>query len=189
MFQKILLAAAAIVVFAFPLAAMAGTSVTVPGGTPVTIRMVDTIDSGNANVGDTFEFKVDDNVVVNDYVVVARGAAGHGTVTSVDRAGSHGHAGGLGIRLDYVYAIDGEKIRLDSDNKKTVGEARKGASSTAAIIGFATLGVGGLFAHNFVKGRNITLDPSKTYSAFVSDTVHVVSDRRAAAAGNDGFAH
>jgi hypothetical protein len=175
--------------FALPLTAGAATRVTVPGGTPITIRMVDTIDSGNANVGDTFEFKADDNVVVNGMVVVSRGAAGHGTVTSVDRAGGHGHAGSLGIRLDYIYAVDGEKIRLAADRKNTTGEDRKGASSTATIIGYATLGIGGLFAHNFVKGRNISLDPSKTFSAYVVDTVHIVSSQRAAAAGNDGFAH
>jgi hypothetical protein len=182
-------ALAAVLCLSTTLSAIAATRVTIPGGTAVTIRMVDTIDSGTANVGDTFEFKADDDVVVNGYVVIARGAAGHGTVTKVDRAGTHGHPGSLGIQLDYVYAVDGEKIRLDTDNKNAVGEDKKGASSTATIIGYATLGIGGLFAHNFVKGRNVTLDPSKTYSAFVDNTVHVVSNQRAAAPQNDGFAH
>lgn len=186
--KSILMSMAVFSLALLPVAALAA-RITIPGGTPVTIRMVDTVDSGTANVGDTFEFKTDDNVVVNGFVVIARGAAGHGTVTSVDRAGSHGHPGSLGIRLDYVYAVDGEKIRLMADNKKTVGEQRKGASSTATIIGYATLGVGGLFAHNFVKGRNVTLDPAKTFSAYVVSTVHVVSNQRAVAAGDDGFAH
>jgi hypothetical protein len=168
---------------------LAATRVAVPGGTPVTIRIVDTVDSGTANVGDTFEFKADDDVVVNGYVVIARGAEGRGEVTKVDRAGTHGHPGSLGIQLDYVYAVDGEKIRLDTVNKTETGEDKKGASSTATIIGYATLGIGGLFAHNFVKGRNIVLDSSKTYSAFVDDTVHIVSNQRATDAGNDGFAH
>lgn len=188
--KKIMVSAAAVLAFAvLPLAALAGTRVTVPGGTPVTIRIVDKVDSGTANVGDTFEFKADDDVAVNGYVVIARGAEGRGEVTKVDRAGSHGHPGSLGIQLDYVYAVDGEKIRLDTVNKTETGEQKKGAASTATIIGYATLGIGGLFAHNFVKGRNITLDSSKTYSAFVDSTVHVVSDQRAAAASNDGFAH
>lgn len=188
--KNIMACAAAILAFAvLPPAALAGTRVTVPGGTPVMIRMVDTIDSGTANVGDTFEFKADDAVVVDGYVVIARGAEGRGEVTKVDRAGTHGHPGSLGIQLDYVYAVDGEKIRLSSDKKTAVGEQKKGAASTATIIGYATLGIGGLFAHNFVKGRNITLDPSKTFSAFVDDTVHVVSTQKASAPANDGFAH
>lgn len=189
--KNIMVSAAAVLALAvMPLAALgAGMRVTVPGGTPVTIRLVDKVDSGTANIGDTFEFKADDDVVVNGFVVIARGAEGRGEVTKVDRAGSHGHPGSLGIQLDYVYAVDGEKIRLDTVNKTETGENKKGAASTATIIGYATLGIGGLFAHNFVKGRNITLDSSKTYSAFVDNTVHVVSDQRAAAASNDGFAH
>lgn len=149
--------------------------------------MVDTVDSGNANVGDTFQFKADDNVVVNGYIVIARGAPGHGTVTSVDRAGAHGHSGSLGIRLDYIYAVDGEKIRLDSTKKN--GQQNSGASSTATIASTLLLGPVGLFAHNWVHGKNVVLDPSKALSAFVSDTVHVVSTQKAAAGGNDGFAH
>jgi hypothetical protein len=188
---KNIVAAAAGFAFAMlPLVSLAaGTRITVPGGTPVTIRMVDTIDSGTANVGDTFEFKADDDVVINGYVVIARGAEGRGEVTKVDRAGTHGHPGSLGIQLDYIYAVDGEKIRLDTVSKTETGEDRKGASSTATIIGYATLGIGGLFAHNFVKGRNITLDSSKTYSAFVDNTVHIVSSQRGAAPADDGFAH
>lgn len=189
MIKSIIAAGAALAFAVLPLTGAAATRVTIPGGTPVTIRMVDTIDSGTANVGDTFEFKVDDDVVVNGYVVIARGAAGKGEVTKVDRAGTHGHPGSLGVNLEYVYAVDGEKVRLSGDNKTTTGEQRKGAASTATIIGYATLGIGGLFAHNFVKGRNITLDPSKTFSAYVVDTVHVVSNQRGAAAANDGFAH
>lgn len=187
--KHLMTAAAALAIAVLPLSALAGTRVTIPGGTPITVRMVDKIDSGTANVGDTFEFKADNDVVVNGYVVIARGAEGIGQVTKVDRAGSHGHPGSLGIQLDYIYAVDGEKIRLSTTNKTAVGEQKKGAASTATIIGYATLGIGGLFAHNFVKGRNITLDSSKTFSAFVDDTVHVVSNQRAAAASNDGFAH
>ena len=187
--SSLALAVAAICLTLAPAVAATGSRITVPGGTPVTLRFVDTVDSGTANVGDTFEFKADDNVVVNGFVVIARGAAGHGTVTSVDRAGSHGHAGNLGIRLDYVYAVDGEKIRLDSVKKNKSGESNAGASSTTTIASTLLLGPVGLFAHNWVKGKNVVLDSGKTVTAFVQDTVHVVSNQRAAAAGNDGFAH
>lgn len=182
--------AAAIASFALlPAIASAASRVTIPGGTPVPIRMVDSISSGNANVGDTFEFKADTDVVVNGYVVIARGAEGHGTVISVDRAGSHGHAGSLGVRFDYVYAVDGDKIRLTNTGKKNAGESAKGASSTATIASTLLLGPVGLFAHNWVKGKNVTLDGSKPLTTFVDDTVHVVSNQRAATTSADGYAH
>lgn len=187
--QYFAFALAAAVFAAAPLTALAGTRVAVPGGTAVPVRMVDTIDSGSANAGDTFEFKADDNVVVNGYVVIARGAEGRGEVVSVERAGGHGHQGNLSVKFDYVYAVDGEKIRLDSVRKNKQGESNAGASSTATIASTLLLGPVGLFAHNWVKGKNVTLDSSKTFSAYVQDTVHVVSEQRATAAANDGFAH
>ncbi|MHB8177484.1 MAG: hypothetical protein ACYDA5_06880 [Vulcanimicrobiaceae bacterium] len=168
--------------------ASADTSVTIPGGTPVPIRMVDTISSGTANVGDTFEFKADNAVVVNGWIVIARDAAGRGEVTSVDRAAGNGHAGKLGLKFDYIYAVDGEKIRLSDVDKTKAGQKAKGKSSTATILGYVLLGPVGLFAHNWVKGKNITLDPSKTFSTFVDDTVHVVATQRASQTAG-GFAH
>lgn len=187
--KRIMAAAAGLAFTVLPLVAVAGVRITIPGGTPLTIRMVDKIDSGSANVGDTFQFKADNDVVVNGYVVIARGAEGMGEVTKVDRAGGNGHPGSLGLQFDYVYAVDGEKVKLSSVNKAKVGEQKKGGASTATIAGYVLLGPLGLFAHNWVKGRNITLDSSKTFDVFVDDTVHVVSSQRAIANGNGGFAH
>lgn len=175
-------------VFAMSAQAWAGMRLTVTGGTPVPIRMVDTISSGTANAGDTFEFKADNNVVVNGYVVVARGAEGRGEVVSAERAAGNGHAGKLQLKFDYIYAVDGEKIRLSDVDNTNAGQKTKGASSTATIAGYVLLGPLGLFAHNWVKGKNITLDPSKTFSTFVLDTVHVNSNQRAIQSDN-GFAH
>jgi len=182
------IALAATLAAAAPIGARAEMRVTIPGGTPATIRIVDKIDSGTANVGDVFEFKADESVVVNGWVVIARGAEGRGTVTSVERAGSHGHPGNLGLKFDYIYAVDGEKIRLSSIDKKDAGQNAKGASSTATIASTLLLGPVGLFAHNWVKGKNITVDSSRSFSAFVDNTVHVVATQRATAATNEGFA-
>ncbi|MHB8141344.1 MAG: hypothetical protein ACYDHD_08890 [Vulcanimicrobiaceae bacterium] len=58
--------------------------------------------------------------------------------------------------------------------------------STATIVGYATLGLGGLFFHNWVKGRNVVIDPSKTFTTFVDRTVHVMATQLAP---NDQYAH
>jgi hypothetical protein len=157
----------------------AGTRVAIPGGTPITIRLAQKLDSGMANVGDTFAFTVDRDVVVNGWVVIPKGATGIGEVVSVDRAGGSGHPGSLGLKFDYVYAADGEKVLHGTAPTAEKGEASKGAASTATIVGYATLGLGGLFAHNFVKGRNLVLDSSRTFTTFVDHTVHVIATQRA----------
>lgn len=53
-------------------AAYAGTQI--PAGTQVTIRMIDSVDSDQARLGQTFRASVDDPVVVSGQVMIPRGA-------------------------------------------------------------------------------------------------------------------
>jgi hypothetical protein len=175
-------------VLALGTGASAATTVTVPGATPMKIRLIDTISSSNANVGDTFQFRADSDVVVNGWIVVAKGAPGQGEVISVDRAGSHGHAGNLGLKFDYIYSVDGKKIRLTATNKKQEGDQRGGASSTATVTSTLLLGPVGLFAHNWVKGRDVTIDNTRSLDAYVDSTVHIVAKSRGLDP-NAGYAH
>ena len=120
----------------------------------------------------------DSDVVVNGWIVIAKGAPGQGEVISVDRAASHGHAGNLGLKFDYIYGVDGKKIRLTATNKTQEGDQRGGASSTATVTSTLLLGPVGLFAHNWVKGRDVTIDSSRTLDAFVDSTVHIAATTR-----------
>ncbi len=181
--------AAAAILSVIPLAGLCGQRIAVPGGTPITIRMVDTVSSRTAQAGDNFEFKTDGAIVLNGYVVIPSGAAGRGTVLEVDRAAGNGHSGRLKLQFDYVYAADGEKIKLTDIGKTRAASAEKGKSSTATMVGYLVLGPVGLFAHNWVKGKEFVLDSSKPFTVFTDSTVHVVATQRAAAVSGDGFAH
>jgi len=138
-------------------------------------------------VGDTFAIAASQDVVVNGWVVIAKGAAGQGEVLSVERAGSNGHAGSLGIQMDWIFAADGEKIKLTSQKSTQEGEGKAGAASTMTIVSWAFLGLPGLFAHNFVKGRNIDIDSTKSFEAFVGGTVHITASTQTTV--DPSFAH
>lgn len=157
--------------------------VVLPGGTSVKFTVTDKISSGNATVGDTFGIKAADDVVVDGWIVIAKGAGGLAEVLKVERAGSHGHPGTLAIQLDWVYGVDGNKIKLTAQQKAQEGENKAGASSTATILSYVFLGPIGLFMHNFVKGHDIELTPENTsehpLTAFVDNSVYVVSQTRA----------
>jgi hypothetical protein len=171
-----------------PSAPIAGQhSVAILGGTPITVVLVDKISSATANVGDTFAVTTSKEVLVDSWIVIPKGANGQGEVLSVDRAGSHGHPGSIGIQMDWVYAVDGEKVKLSSQRKTSEGESKAGVSSTMTIISWAFLGLPGLFAHNFVKGKDIELDGKHPVDVFVADTVHVVSST--ASTVEAGYAH
>ena len=172
---------------AAPVAPAAGTTVTIPGGTHLQVVPVDKVSSATANVGDTFAVQASQDVSVDGWVVIKKGAAGQGEVATVNPAGSHGSAGSLGVQLDWIYGVDGEKIKLTSQKNTQEGQGEKGKSSTVTIVSWALLGIPGLFAHNFVKGHDIELTAEHPLDGYVFDTVHIVSSEKAAA--DPGFAH
>jgi hypothetical protein len=147
------------------------TRVTVASGTAVPVEVVDKISSATANVGDTFAIQTASDVIVNGWVVIAKGAQGQGEVLSVERAGKHGKAGTLGLQMDWIRDVAGQKIKLTSEKKTQEGESKTGESSTVTIISAAVLGIPGLFAHNFVKGKDVELDASQVLQSFVDSSV------------------
>lgn len=170
--------ASVIAMLLVPVVGIADTRVTVQGGTQVPVKVVEPVSSSSANVGDVFQIKAAQDVVVNGWIVIPKDSPGQGEVMSVDRAGSHGHAGKLAIQIDYVYSADGGKIKLSNVNHRSEGEGRSGAASTATIATYVLLGPLGLFAHNFVKGHDVTIDSSATILQFVDSTIHVQAKQK-----------
>lgn len=154
-----------------------GTVVTVPGGTHVPVHVVGSLSSSSAKVGDTFQIECARDVVVDGMVVIPAGAEGEGSVAKVDHAGGNGHSGSLALQFDWISSADGGRIQLSNVDQTQAEQDRKGASSTATIIGFATLGLGGLFAHNFAHGKDVVIDQRTKLNAFVAQTVHVTATR------------
>jgi len=165
----------------------AGSSgITVPTGLPIGITLDSAISSSSAQVGDKFAFTALKDVSANGYVIIQRGAQGEGQVALAERAGGNGHPGKIGLQFNWIAGVDGSKIQLTDTQRTDEGEAKKGASSTATIATYILLGPVGLFAHNFVRGRDITLDERSKITAYVDHTVHVSSQSPDAA--QPGFA-
>lgn len=160
--------------------------VVVPTGTRVPVSTTDKISSATAQVGDIITIAATEDVIANGYIVVARGAGGQAEIATVERAHGNGGSGKLGIKMDWITAVDGEKIVLTSTLKTASEEDRGGGSSTATILSYALLGPLGLFFHNFSHGKDVILDPSKVLTAFVDTTVHIAATTPAQ---QTGFAH
>jgi len=163
-----------------------GSVLMVPGGTQVVVHLTDKLSSSSASADQTFAFQAVQDVAVNGWVVIKRGATGMGTVVQTDGAGGNGHAGKLVLRFDYITGADGLKIQLSDSNTTETGEEKKGASSTATILGYAFLGLPGLFMHNMVRGHQMEIDPSTKFTIFVDHNVHVTASEQVAT--QPGFA-
>jgi hypothetical protein len=151
----------------------------VPGGTIVDVSLAEPVSSATAREGDQVAVHVTKEVDVGGWLVIPAGAPGHATVATVDHAGSNGHGGKLGLTIDWVYSEDGGKIKLSATNHSSENGQQKGAASTATILTYVLLGPLGLFAHNFVRGRDVTIDTKKVFEVFVDHDVHVVSTTKA----------
>lgn len=162
-------------------------SVDVPGGTTVVVALTEPLSSGTANVGDQVALVVKKEVDVDGMAIVDAGANGHATVTSVTRAGGNGSGGKIAMSVDWVYSVDGGKIPLSQTNHNSENGDNKGAASTATLLSWALLGPIGFFAHNFVRGHDVTIGTDKTFTVFVDHDVHVTSSQVASQSG--GYDH
>lgn len=111
--------------------------------------------------------------------MIPEGSPGHATVTMVDHAGGNGHGGKLGLSIDWVFSQDGGRIALSPTSHASESGQRRGAASTATIVSYVLLGPLGLFAHNFVRGRDVTLNTQQVFTVFVDHDVEVATRTKA----------
>ncbi|MFY9740097.1 MAG: hypothetical protein WAK11_13765 [Candidatus Cybelea sp.] len=158
---------------ASPSAGSSPRTIVVPGGTTVVVSLAEPISSATANVNDQVAVIVKKQVVVDGWIVVPLGANGHATVTAVEHAASNGSGGKLSMSVDWVYSADGGMIQLSTTNHASESGDAKGAASTATLLSWVFLGPLGFFAHNFVRGRDVTIGTDKSFTVFVDHAVHV----------------
>ncbi len=154
-------------------------TVLVPGGTTVAVALTEPISSATANIGDQVAIVVKKDVDAGGWLVVPIGSNGHATVTSVQHAAGNGSGGKIAMSIDWVYSADGGKIQLSETNHASESGDNKGAASTATLLSWVFLGPLGFFAHNFVRGRDVTIGTDKTFTVFVDHDVHIQATQRA----------
>lgn len=168
--MRVLSITAAFLALALPLTAFAAT-VNLPVGTKVQVRLVHPLSSGNAMPGQHFSFEAAQPVLINNQVVIAKGALGSGHVVAASKAQGKS-AGKMTLAFDSIHAVDGSSIALTQDSS-IKGNSEKGKASTATIAATLALGPLGLFAHNMVKGKDITVNPDQTLPAWVKTSSSV----------------
>ncbi len=134
-------------------------------GTPVHLVLSENLSSADAVTGQTVEFEVVDDVIVNGFVVIPHGATAWATVTDAEHKRRMGRAGKLDLNIDKVRLADGEKAML-----RAVKDA-KGGGHTGAMVGamVATSLVIWPAAPLFLlmHGKDVTIPKGTNISAFV----------------------
>jgi hypothetical protein len=150
-------------------------------GTPVKLRLSQTISSSDAKVGQEIPFEVIEDVKVEDVVVLPKGATAIGTVTEANPKKSMGRGGKLNMSITYARLADQEKATLravkDSKGGGHVG-AMTGAMVATSIVFFPAAP---LFL--FIHGKDITIPQGTEVTAFVQGDMHLDMAKFGAPAG------
>ena len=118
--------------------------VTVPAGTPITVRLQSAVSSESAQSGDSFAAVLDEPVIIDSQTVVPRGAAITGKVVSAKASGHLHQPGYLRLTLASV-SLNGKSLPLQTSTVFVKGSSHQ--KRNLAFIGGGTGGgalIGGL---------------------------------------------
>jgi hypothetical protein len=135
-------------------------------GTPVRLRIAQTVSSADAHVNDRVEFEVLEDIRVSDVLVINKGGIAWGTVTEAQPKRRMGRGGKLEIVMDSVRLVDGEKAALRA-TKEVQGGGHVGAM-TAGIVATGLLFFPAAPFFLFMHGKDISIPKGTEVPTFVN---------------------
>jgi hypothetical protein len=109
--------------------------VQIPTGTPVTVRMIDAVDSERARLGETFRASLDEPVMVGDQTVIPRGADAVAKLVEDKQSGKFEGKTVLTLALQQV-TINGRMMDITTGDVSQASSSRGGR--TAKVVGGTT---------------------------------------------------
>jgi len=144
-------------------------------GTPVKLRISQTVSSADAHVDDKVEFEVLEEVRVADILVIPKGGIAWGTITEAQPKRRMARGGKLEIVMDSVRLVDGQKAAL-----RAVKNAKGGGHTGAMTAGIVATGL--LFwpaapFFLFMHGKDITIPKGAEVPTFVNGNFNLDAAR------------
>lgn len=134
-----------------------------PANTQVTVRMNEELTTKKNREGDTFYMSVTNDVLVDGYVAIPRGARAIGTITWMTKKGAFGKSGKMDVSIN--------AIELGESRVPVVGTFRQeGKGNTTATIG-AVVAVGIFSA--FVTGHSAVIPQGRELTVHTRDPLKI----------------
>jgi hypothetical protein len=166
--------------------------VTVPAGTPLNVRMIEGISSGQSHMGDTVLLALDQPLVVNGRVVASEGSEVLGRVTQVEDAGRVTGTASIAFALVQLKR-DGDTYPLETGNVSSEAQSTKGRDAVTiggaagigtaiggvlggkkgAIIGAGAGGAAGTGVVLATRGKEIEIPAGTRFSFLLSRSIEV----------------
>ena len=113
-------------------------SVTIPAGTRISVRTIDTIDSTKNRVGYRFQASLEQALWVDGKMVVPKGADVYGRLDEAKENGTFAGRSQLKLQLTGI-VVNGQTIPLVTGEYETAGKS-KGESTAKRTVGGAAIG-------------------------------------------------
>lgn len=147
--------------------------VTVPKEALVKIKLLTELDSAKNKVGDKVHYRVIEDVMIKDRLVIPAGTTGVGRVQDVQAAKRLGVDGRLTVDFRSVAAIDGTLVSLVMNEKATEKNQSLEIAAGAGMAGVILLGPVGLAGAYFIKGKDVTITMGTEFYIEVSRDARV----------------
>src|SRR5213080_4415674 len=112
----------------------ANTGWTIPTGSKIVIRMIDSVNSETNKLGDTFVAVLDEPISQGGVEVIPRGADVRGRIAKIDDAGRLKGSAQLGLELSQII-VNGIPYSVTTSEYNEVGEGRGKETAKRAGIG------------------------------------------------------
>jgi hypothetical protein len=152
---------------------------TLPEGTPVHVRLEETISSATDEKDQEVRFEVTEPVVVNGMVLIAEGAPAVGIITEAQGKRRMGRSGHIAFSIDRVRATDNKWVKLTYQPHKNNGSSHGLATGVAVGVTAAVFWPAAP-AFLLIKGSDKTINRGVTFDVF-TETDHVFDDAPVAA--------
>ena len=164
----------------------------VPVGTPLVVRLEQTVSAKNSNVGDSFSGVLAQSVVVGGVTVIRAGAPVTGVVTASKGQGRFKGSGDLAIAIkrvgDYAVSTTAYEATSKGKGKRTAGFIGGGGGGGALIGGLAGGGkgalIGGLLGAGagtagaaFTGNKDITVPAESVVTFKLAEPITVIRSR------------
>lgn len=155
-------------------ASMAMAQVMIPDGTKIRVRLEQNLSSETAELGQTVDFQVTQEVRMGDAVVVANGARATGSIVQVEPRRRLGRAGKLDFSIERVQLVDGNWLNVRYTPQKNTGKGN-GVTTGVLTAGLAVVFWPAAPLGLLIKGHEATIIKGRTYEVFSDDSVYVAN--------------
>jgi hypothetical protein len=135
-------------------------------GTPVKLKINRTVSSEDAHTGDTVDFEILEEVVVNGTLIAPKGGLAFATVTEAQAKRRMARGGKLNINIDYLRLLDNEHAALRAI-KEVKGGGHTGAM-TGGIVATSIVFFPAAPLFLFMHGKDISIPKGTEITAYVS---------------------